>query len=142
MIDSPLTEKQAEAPTLSPFVLIDINALKKPLPPTFYSITPKLDLTIRSNTHTLNSPIFKFIIEHPDAVCIPSALLSTYEGSFNISNQTPLMLAAAISNKIFVRQLLPTDAGHLDTFNKSALDYAREFNASPEIISLLEEYEE
>ena len=98
-------------------------------------------IIIKNNIYDVNIPVFKFIMQHPTAQFIPRDLLYMYIGSFNFSNQTPLMLAAVISNVNFVRQLIPVDVGMLDDFGKSALDYAREFNSSAEIIDLLSEYE-
>ena len=104
-------------------------------------ITPEDQFLIKNNVYSVDAPVFKFIMHNPKAEFIPRELLYDYVGSFNISNQTPLMLSAAISNITFVRQLLPVDIGVLDDFGKSALDYAKEFSASAEVVELLSEYE-
>lgn len=124
------------------------NSIQQPIPSLKQSFRrQKIEFSndgqiiIKNNIYDTNTPVFKFIMQHPNAQFIPRDLLNMYIGSFNISNQTPLMLAAAVSNVNFVRQLIPVDVGMLDDFGKSALDYAREFNSSADIIDLLSEYE-
>ena len=51
------------------------------------------------------------------------------------------MIAACLNNLFYVQQLLRFDVGKLDDYDKSALDYAYEFNADLQIIDLLEQYE-
>lgn len=105
------------------------------------TITSDTKLKIKNELYNINAPVFEFIMQHHKSTFIPRELLFDYVGSFNFSNQTPLMLAAAISNLTFVQQLIPVDVGMLDDFGKSALDYAKEFKASDEVIELLSEYE-
>ena len=121
---------------LSLSVLIDIT--KNEIPD--YIISSN-EVKINNDKFTFSNPVFQFIIENPHASHIPSSLVSNYMGETNLKKQTALMLAASISNEIFVRQLLPTDIGQLDDYNRSALDYAYLFNSSKAIIDLLEEYE-
>ena len=143
------------SPSLPLSVLIDINSLNssnaiksflQPAPNKSTIHKQQIGLTddgfiVRNKPHTINAPIFNFIIHNSKANHIPRELLNDYVGSFNLSNQTPLMLSAALSNLNFVLQLLPVDVGILDTFGKSALDYAKQFNASNEVIQILSEYE-
>ena len=89
----------------------------------------------------INVPLFSFIIQNPLLTQIPSRLLSNYIGETNYSGQTPLMLSVIIDNIQYVKQLIKYDIGKIDEFDKSALDYAYEFNVSQEIIDLLEQYE-
>ena len=89
----------------------------------------------------LNIPVYNYIIHNPVEKFIPKELLSDYVGEINYSAQTPLMLSAIINNENYVKQLIPYDVGKLDENDKSALDYAYEFNSDPKIIDLLEQYE-
>ena len=68
-------------------------------------------------------------------------LLTNYYDETNFSGQTPLMLSVIINNFSYVRQLINYDIGKLDEFDKSALDYAYEFNVDKRIINLLEQFE-
>ena len=89
----------------------------------------------------VNLPMFKYIYQNPDADSIPEELIMNYTGERNFVGQTPLMYAVKIGNINFIRQLLEFDICKLDDDYKSALDYAYQFNASNDIIALLEEYE-
>ena len=130
--------KPAES-RLSNEVLINISNIKNPINETLFNADN--DVMIRNKPFQINSPVFKFIINNPNADFIPSELLNTYNGEFNLSSQTPLMLASIIGNVNFVKQLIRIDIGHLDVFNKCALDYANEFDSSQEVKNILEEYE-
>ena len=110
---------------------------------------------IRSNENTIfkKDSVFKYIHDNPKSTLIPTNYLDTYVTEFNYNDQTPLMYSVLINNLSFVKTLLKYDVGKVDDFNKSALDYAYEFNNRSEnlncselkslqnIIQILEEYE-
>lgn len=110
---------------------------------------------IRSNDNTIfkKDCVFKYIHDNPKSTSIPTNYLNTYVTEFNYNGQTPLMYSVLINNLSFVKILLKYDIGKVDDFNKSALDYAYEFNKRSEnlncselkslqnIIQILEEYE-
>lgn len=110
---------------------------------------------IRSNENTIfkKDSVFKYIHDNPKSMLIPTSYMDNYVTEFNFNGQTPLMYSVLINNLIFVKTLLRYDVGKVDDFNKSALDYAYEFNKQSEnlnchevkslhdIIQILEEYE-
>lgn len=110
---------------------------------------------IRSNENTIfkKDSIFKYIHDNPKSTLIPTSYMDSYVTEFNYNGQTPLMYSVLINNLMFVKTLLRHDVGKVDDFNKSALDYAYEFNKQPgnlncselkslhSIIQTLEEYE-
>ena len=89
----------------------------------------------------INLPIFKYIYQNPSSSSVPDNLMNNYTGEQNFVGQTPLMYAVKLGNINYIRQLLRYDICKLDDAYKSALDYAHEFDASNDIITLLEEYE-
>lgn len=89
----------------------------------------------------VNLPMFKYIYQNPNVDSIPEEIIMNYTGERNFVGQTPLMYAVKIGNINFIRQLLEFDICKLDDEYKSALDYAYQFNASNDIVTLLEEYE-
>lgn len=99
-----------------------------------------------------NRSVFEFIYNNPSADAIPESIMSTYITELNYNYQTPLMYAVILKNINLVKQLLVYDAGKMDSFGSSALDYARKAlkhsdPSSPEhtiikdIIHQLNEYE-
>lgn len=111
------------------------------------------DIRLNEKTIFKKDCVFKYIHDNPKSTSIPTNYLNTYVTEFNYNGQTPLMYSALINNLSFVKTLLKYDVGKVDDFNKSALDYAYEFNKRSEnlncselkslqsIIQILEEYE-
>ena len=96
---------------------------------------------VNNKIFRLQIPVFDWILHNPFLQRIPDILLKDYVGETNYSAQTPLMLSTVLNNINYVQQLITFDVGKLDESDKSALDYAYEFNSSPEIVELLEQYE-
>ena len=112
------------------------------------------NIVINDKLFKINLPVIWFILSHPNLepkltgensnmnlVQQLNELLRNYASETNYSGQTPLMISACLNNTFYVQQLIKFDVGKLDDYDKSALDYAYEFNANPTIIDILEQYE-
>lgn len=105
------------------------------------NISENDEIVFGSKHYNVDLPVFKFIMNNPTSPFIPRELLENCVGETNYHHQTPLMLSVIIGNLNFIKQLIYYDIGKLDDYDKSALEYAYEFNASKDIIDILEEFE-
>ena len=127
-------------------IINDINLIKDTIDDYFkvnvnYSKNTLICVKTNNKLFQLNLPIFTYILYNPTNTQIPIQLLKNYTVETNYSAQTPLMLAAVVNNFNYVQQLIQFDIGKIDEYNKSALDYAIEFQSSDEIIDLLSQFE-
>lgn len=107
-------------------------------------------IIINDKLFQISIPVIEFILTYPNLIQTNETniltsqfltLLINYNGETNYSGQTPLMIATCLNNLFYVQQLIRYDIGKIDEFDKSALDYAYEFNVDPKIIDLLEQFE-